>query len=116
MTTDFSVKVKIWLEKGDKSVLGPGRMAILEAIEKTGSLTHATEECQISFRKAWKLINEINELLDYPAVKSERGGKGGGGKTVLTEYGKKLVKQYKFIKVKITELTTDPEIWTILKS
>jgi molybdate transport system regulatory protein len=114
MTTTFSIHVKIWFEKGDKSVLGPGRMAILEAIDRSGSLTSATEECQISFRKAWKLINEINSVLDYPVVKSERGGKGGGGKTVLTEYGKKLVKQYKFIQEKITELTTDPNIWAIL--
>jgi len=115
MSTNFSVHVKIWFEKGTKSVLGPGRMAILEAIEKTGSLTSATEECQISFRKAWKLINEINEQLDQPVVKSERGGKGGGGKTILTDYGKKLVKQYKFIQEKITELTTDPDIWLLLK-
>lgn len=116
MTTTFSVQVKIWLEKGEKSILGPGRMAILEAIDRTGSLTSATEECQISFRKAWKLINEINESLDQPVVKSERGGKGGGGKTILTDYGKKLVKQYKFIQDKISELTMDPEIWSILKS
>ncbi|MHA1126450.1 MAG: winged helix-turn-helix domain-containing protein [Candidatus Heimdallarchaeota archaeon] len=116
MTSNFSVQVKIWLEKGSKSILGPGRMAILEAIERTGSLTSATEECQISFRKAWKLINEINELLDQPVVKSERGGKGGGGNTVLTDYGKKLVRQYKFIQEKITELTMDPDIWAILKS
>jgi molybdate transport system regulatory protein len=114
--SDFSVQVKIWLEKNGKSFLGPGRIEILEAIEKTGSLTGATEECNISFRKAWKLISEINEQLEQPVVKSERGGKGGGGKSALTDYGKKLIQQYKYIQEKIDELTKDPELWIIFSS
>ncbi len=110
---DFTVKVKFWIERKGVSILGPGRMAILEAIDRTGSLTEATKECNISFRKGWKLITEINEQLEQPVVISERGGIGGGGKTSLTEYGKKLIQQYSSIQKKLIAIAHDPEIWVI---
>lgn len=108
---DFTVKVKFWIEKKGVSILGPGRMAILEAIDRTGSLTEATKECNISFRKGWKLITEINEQLEQPVVISERGGTGGGGKTSLTEYGKNLIQQYRVIQKKLVAIAQDPAIW-----
>jgi molybdate transport system regulatory protein len=111
MTNDFSIRIKFWLEKKNKSIIGPGRLKILEAIEKTGSLTEATNQCRISFRKGWKLINEINESLDQPVVISERGGKGGGGSTYLTEYGKKLINQYKNIQKQLEDFVNNPSIW-----
>ena len=112
MTKDLTIHVKIWIERKGESVLGPGRLAILEAIDQTGSLTQATEICNISFRKAWKLINEINEKMEQPVIITERGGKGGGGGTVLTEYGKKLLMQYKKIQAKLNEIVLDPDIWS----
>ncbi|MFW9924422.1 MAG: winged helix-turn-helix domain-containing protein [Candidatus Thorarchaeota archaeon] len=113
MSKDLSIHIKFWIEKNNESILGPGRMAILEAIEKTGSLTEATKICNISFRKAWKLINEINEKLEQPVVITERGGTGGGGGTILTEYGKKLIKQYKTIQNKLEFIASDPNIWDV---
>jgi len=114
MTKDLTIHVKIWFEKKGESIIGPGRLAILEAINETGSLTQATEMCNISFRKAWKLINEINDKLEQPVISTERGGKGGGGGTVLTEYGKKLLMQYKKIQSKLDEIVHDPDIWSEL--
>lgn len=113
MPHNFTVKVKFWIERKGVSILGPGRMAILEAIDRTDSLTEATKECNISFRKGWKLITEINEQLEQPVVISERGGTGGGGKTSLTEYGKNLIQQYRAIQKKLVTITKDPEIWVI---
>lgn len=113
MANDLSIKIKIWFEKKGESILGPGRMAILEEIEKTGSLTEASKKCNISFRKAWKLINEINDVLEQPVVITERGGTGGGGSTVLTEYGKKLMMQYRIILGKLQEVVTNSDIWNI---
>ncbi|NHJ85424.1 MAG: LysR family transcriptional regulator [Asgard group archaeon] len=112
MTKDFKIHIKFWIERKNASILGPGRLAILEAIERTNSLTQAAKECNISFKKAWKLINEINEELEQPIIITERGGKGGGGKTNLTEYGKKLIKQYQIIQEKLENCANDPDIWT----
>jgi molybdate transport system regulatory protein len=114
MSDEFSIKIKFWIEKKGISILGPGRIAILEAIDETGSLTEATNKCNISFRKGWKLINQINEQLDQPIVISERGGKGGGGRTSLTEYGKKLILQYKKIHQAIKKIISDSDLWSIL--
>jgi len=113
MTNDFSIKIKFWIEKKGQSILGPGRLAILEAIDETNSLTEATRKCNISFRKGWKLINEINQLLEQPVVISERGGKGGGGKTVLTEFGKKLILQYRHIENELMNFIKNPKLWEI---
>lgn len=112
MPQDFTVHIKIWIEKNGESILGPGRLSILQAIERTGSLTKAAKECNISFRKAWKLINEINEKLSQPVIYTERGGQGGGGSTKLTEFGKKLVMQYNSIYNKLEALANDPNLWT----
>lgn len=111
MPKDFSIRIKFWIEKDDVSILGPGRLAILEVINETSSLTEATKKCNISFRKGWKLINEINKQLEQPVVITKRGGKGGGGKTILTEYGKKLIQLYKKIADHIQTVVEDPEIW-----
>ncbi len=112
MTKDLSIHIKIWFEKKGESVIGPGRMAILEAIDQTGSLTQATEMCNISFRKAWKLINEINDKMEQPVISTARGGKGGGGGTTLTEYGKKLLKQYRKIQSVLEGVVSNPDIWS----
>ncbi|MEA2071445.1 MAG: LysR family transcriptional regulator [Asgard group archaeon] len=111
MSNDFTVHIKIWLEKNNESILGPGRIRILEAIEETGSLTLATKKCDISFRKAWKLLNDINEILEQPVIITERGGKGGGGGTKLTEYGRKLIRQYKALQNKLEKIVEDPSLW-----
>ena len=111
LSKDFSIRLKFWIEKKNVSILGPGRLALLETIDETGSLTEATKRCNISFRKGWKLIHEINEQLEQPVVISERGGAGGGGKTILTEYGKKLVQQYKKIHDQLLEIVEDQKIW-----
>ena len=114
MSSGFSIRFKFWIEKDGKSILGPGRLAILQAINRTHSLTEATKECNISFRKAWELLNEMNEILEQPVVISERGGKGGGGKTLLTEYGKKIINQYQMIQQAINNLVNNPQIWSEL--
>jgi len=111
MPNDYSIHIKIWIEKKGISILGPGRIEILEAIDKTSSLTKATRNCHISFKKGWKLINDISQHLEQPVIISERGGKGGGGKTILTEYGKKLVRQYRSIQEKLISFANNSKIW-----
>ena len=111
MSEDFNIKIKFWIEKKGISIIGPGRLAILESIHETNSLTEAAKKCNISFRKAWKLIAETNKHLDRDIIKTERGGEGGGGKTILTEYGLKLLRKYKQIQIKLNEITADKNIW-----
>ena len=73
--------------------LGPGKIALLEAIIATGSISAAAKTMDMSYRRAWALINELNNMFTKPCVESATGGVGGGGATV-TEFGKRLIAAY----------------------
>ena len=76
--------------------IGPGKILLLEAIQATGSLTSAAESIDMSYRRAWVLINELNSSLKEPAVASAKGGERGGGSEV-TAVGLRLIEQYRQI-------------------
>jgi molybdate transport system regulatory protein len=81
---------------GDLIAIGPGKIALLEAIERTGSITAAAKSLDMSYRRAWLLLDEVNRSLRLPAVDSAKGGSAGGG-SVLTEAGRELVTLYRRI-------------------
>jgi molybdate transport system regulatory protein len=85
------VSIRIDLETGGR--IGPGKIALLEAISKTGSITAAARSINMSYFKAWRLVDEINKLLNEPAVTGATGGTGGGG-AKLTPVGEKLIQHY----------------------
>jgi molybdate transport system regulatory protein len=81
---------------GDEVAVGPGKIALIEAIERTGSLTAAARSMDMSYRRAWLLLDELNRSLKKPAVVAARGGAGGGGSEV-TDSGRRLVELYRRI-------------------
>lgn len=78
------------LEKDGMNFLGETRIALLEEIQKTGSIIQAAKKVGISYKGAWDAIDALNNLSDRPLVERSVGGKKGGGTTV-TEYGVKLI-------------------------
>jgi molybdate transport system regulatory protein len=87
---NYKIKSRIWIEADDNVLLGEGRVRLLKAIDETGSLSKAAKSLQISYKKAWTLIDAVNKSSIKPVTITSIGGKGGGG-AVLTEYGKKLI-------------------------
>ena len=81
---------------GELIAIGPGKIALLESIEKTGSLTSAAKMLDMSYRRAWLLLDEVNRSVKQPAVESSKGGSRGGGSR-LTELGRQLVTLYRRI-------------------
>lgn len=79
---------------GDTIAIGPGKIALLEAIRECGSISAAARRLDMSYKRAWDLLNEINRALAQPAVDSEHGGSQGGG-TVLTPVGEEVVRLYR---------------------
>ena len=63
---ETQVSIRIDLEIGSR--IGPGKIALLEAISKTGSISAAARSMNMSYRRAWLLVDELNKLLSEPAV------------------------------------------------
>ena len=74
--------------------LGAGKVALLESIDKTGSISAAGRAHQMSYRRAWLLVDELNQLFAEPVVSAHHGGAKGGGAS-LTDQGRKVVALYR---------------------
>ncbi|WP_308992278.1 LysR family transcriptional regulator [Mariniflexile litorale] len=86
----YKIKSRIWIECDEHVLLGEGRVQLLKAIEETGSLSKAAKTLNLSYKKAWNLIDSVNKSAKKPVTINSTGGKGGGG-AELTEYGKALI-------------------------
>jgi molybdate transport system regulatory protein len=74
--------------------LGPGKIALLEAIRDTGSISAAGRAHEMSYRRAWLLVEELNTMFAEPLVTARPGGAKGGG-AALTAAGERLVALYR---------------------
>jgi molybdate transport system regulatory protein len=88
------LSIRIDLASGDR--IGPGKIALLEAIRSTGSISAAARSIGMSYRRAWLLVEEINSALREPAVRAATGGARGGG-AMVTSVGERVVDLYRSI-------------------
>lgn len=93
----FQIKSRIWVESSQGIFLGEGRIRLLRAIEQEGSLSKAAKSMNMSYKKAWNLIDAINKSAPKAIVETSTGGSGGGG-TLLTKYGKKKMEDFEAMK------------------
>lgn len=91
---EVQIRNRIWIEIDGDKWMGKGHVQLLMAIEKTSSLSGASRETGISYRKAWRLIHQINTLANHEVVRLQKGGAGGGG-AYVTPYGMKLLVFFK---------------------
>lgn len=80
----------IWLDGSEGTFLGYGRVVLLERIREFGSITKAAKSMELSYRRAWVLIDSMNRQAPMPFVVTASGGKGGGG-TQVTDEGKQAI-------------------------
>ncbi|WP_029349637.1 winged helix-turn-helix domain-containing protein [Bosea sp. 117] len=76
--------------------IGPGKIALLEAIARTGSISAAGRSMKMSYRRAWELVDELGHIFGRAVVISQAGGRHGGG-AQLTPFGEELVARYRTI-------------------
>src|SRR5262245_15147132 len=74
--------------------LGPGKIQLLDAIDKGGSIRAGAAALGMSYRRAWLLVDAVNRLFRTPAVQTALGGRGGGT-AVLTPLGREVVRRYR---------------------
>lgn len=90
------LRFRMRVTDGDRIAVGPGKIALLEAVARTGSITAAAKSLSMSYRRAWLLLDELNRSLEQPAVDSAKGGPQGGGSS-LTDVGRQLITLYRRI-------------------
>jgi molybdate transport system regulatory protein len=76
--------------------IGPGKIELLEKIAALGSISAAGRAMGMSYRRAWNLVDELEEIFGAPAATGQTGGKHGGGAT-LTPLGLALITKYRAI-------------------
>ena len=86
-----ALRVQVRMVNG---VIGPGKIALLEYIDREGGISAAARCMKMSFRRAWHLIKSLEAALGQAVVETEVGGAGGGG-AWLTEFGSELVARYR---------------------
>src|SRR5579872_5698144 len=94
------IRVRCWVNIGGVKHFGPGPAELLELIEETGSIAKAAKMMEMSYKKAWDIIERMNSRGQSPYVVTSKGGKEGGG-TVLTPTGKKVVESFNKLNNKI---------------
>jgi molybdate transport system regulatory protein len=107
------LRLRMRVTVGDVIAVGPGKIALLEALDETGSITAAAKSLDMSYRRAWLLIDELNRTLKEPAVATAAGGAKGGG-SALTETGRALVGLYRQIEATALQACR-PEIRQLMK-
>jgi molybdate transport system regulatory protein len=93
---------RIRLLIGAAVALGPGKVALLEAIGQSGSISAAAREMGMSYRRAWSLVDRMNADFTGPLVEKVAGGKGGGG-AQLSALGQDVLARYHAIEDKAAE-------------
>lgn len=98
---------KIWFsDKDGKGIMGDGKWQILKAIDETGSLKAACDKLEITYRRTWNDLKQIEKSIGKPLLESTRGG-ADGGSMKLTPIGKKLIQAFDHFHADVDSLMQD---------
>ncbi len=93
MAREVQTAVRIRVYRHEDVALGPGRSDILRLIGETGSIAEAARQMNMSYRRAWALVQSMNSAFKSPLVERITGGAGGGGAR-LTKTGEAVLEAY----------------------
>ncbi|MCD2180606.1 winged helix-turn-helix domain-containing protein [Rhizobium sp. GN54] len=105
---DIAVNLRIDFSREDR--LGRGKMMLLARIRETGSISAAGRSMDMSYRRAWLLVDMMNRMFASPVVESQRGGRQGGG-AVVTAFGEELLARFRAMEAKARAAIGDDLDW-----
>jgi len=92
--------------------IGRGKIALLMHIRETGSISAGGRAMDMSYRRAWLLVDEMNKLFRSPVVEPQRGGRQGGG-AMVTPFGEALIAHYQAMEEKARAALADEFAWIV---
>lgn len=95
--SDVQIKATLRVFNGEDKLFGPGKLELLQFIQETGSISQAAKKMGLSYKKAWDMVNSLNQLCNKPIIQAQTGG-SKGGKTVLTPEGLELMEAFQCYK------------------
>src|SRR5947207_6577271 len=98
------VRISIVFESGAR--IGPGKAKLLESIRDTGSISAAAREMGMDYKRAWTLLDSMNQAFTEPVVTAASGGAKGGG-AILTEFGAEVLERYRRVHEQATVIAAD---------
>jgi molybdate transport system regulatory protein len=93
--------------------IGPGRADLLELIAETGSISEAAKRMGMSYKRAWSLVQALNEGWGTPLVETARGGAAQGG-AVLSEAGNEVLRHYRHMQERTRDVIA-PDVTALTK-
>lgn len=101
-------RVRLQIMSGPEGAMGPGKAALLEAIGETGSISGAGRSLDISYRRCWLMVEEVNRCWDQPLIEAQRGGRGQGAR--LSARGLEILAAYRALEARLMrEIAEAPE-------
>jgi len=97
--------IRFRIDFANSCYVGPGKIDLLEAIHRSGSLSQAARDLGMSYRRAWLLVDSLKSSFREPVTVAATGGKGGGGVT-LTRFGEQLIESYRALEREIARLAS----------
>ena len=105
-TSPSAPGIRVRVDFYDRCSVGTGKIRLLEAVERTGSLSQAAREIAMSYRRAWLLIDSMNTEFDTPVISATVGGSGGGG-AKLTSFGREMISAYRALESRLAALAAE---------
>ncbi|MFV5374191.1 winged helix-turn-helix domain-containing protein [Acinetobacter calcoaceticus] len=95
---EHKLKLQIRVLSERNIAFGPGKADLLGAIERTGSISQAAKSMNMSYRRAWQLVDTMNQCFETALVETQTGGTHGGGAAV-TALGQKVLQHYRQMEI-----------------
>jgi molybdate transport system regulatory protein len=100
-------RIKIRIDFGEERYIGHGRIQLLELIGEHGSIAQAAKAMDMSYKRAWYLMDDFSAIFADPLIERQHGGRGGGA-AKLTPFGAELVRQYREMEAKALTVFAKP--------
>ncbi|OYY78513.1 MAG: ModE family transcriptional regulator [Sphingomonas sp. 28-62-20] len=96
------LKLKLQLYCGDEPAMGPGKADLLEAIDRSGSISAAGRALGMSYRRTWLLVDSMNRCFQDRLVEATAGGGKGRGAR-LTDAGRDVLARYRAMEARLAD-------------